>query len=371
MTLRTLRRLKRIAVLLGWTVLAAALSEPGSAIAQETTANFIDVHVHAHPQIRKRGAVSFDTEGAAENVLSMMNDYGVSIAVVMPPPLPPGRETAYDYEEMKRIVARDPSRLVFLAGGGTLNPIIQDTAPENVTSEVRARFKNTARAILNAGAHGFGELTALHFSLRQHHPFERVSPDHPLLLLLADIAAQNGVPIDLHMEAVVRQRRTPRRILRRGEGNPERLAPNIDAFERLLDHNKRAPIIWSHAGWDNTGQRTPRLMRRLLSSHPNLYMSIKLAGRRKGNRARKNRQGRRGAGRGNPLMGNGQLKRNWLELFQEFPDRFLIGSDTHVYTGGRGSRGSPRLVAHLLRQLPLRLARRIGYENARRLFRLH
>jgi hypothetical protein len=61
--------------------------------------------------------------------------------------------------------------------------------------------------------------------------------------------------------------------------NPARLPANIAAFERLLEHNRQAIIVWAHAGWDDpTGERTVPLMRALLAKHANLSMSIKLGG---------------------------------------------------------------------------------------------
>jgi hypothetical protein len=31
----------------------------------------------------------------------------------------------------------------------------------------------------------------------------------------------------------------------------------------------------------------------------------------------------------NPIMADGKIKPDWLKLFQDFPDRFVIGSDQH------------------------------------------
>ncbi|HEX2499925.1 MAG TPA: hypothetical protein VHO73_00610 [Methylomirabilota bacterium] len=90
-----------------------------------------------------------------------------------------------------------------------------------------ARLQQEAAAIVAAGAVGFGELTVEHFSSgRGGHSYESTRADHPLLLALADVAAQNAMPIDLHMEAVPRDMDMPTRMRGRGE-NPERLRENI------------------------------------------------------------------------------------------------------------------------------------------------
>ncbi len=326
--------------------------------ADELMPGSIDIHFHSHPQIKEHGTVSFDTDSAALNALSYLDEHGIAFAILMPPPMSTNHEGTYDFNEMRQLTAQNPSRLGFMAGGGYLNPIIQETDPEEVTPEVKAKFTKIARAILAAGARGFGELTALHLSMRRGHPFEATSPDHPLFLLLADIAAGQNVPIDLHMEAVPKELPVPSWIAKRGENNPDKLDANIDALERLLTHNRKTTIIWSHAGWDNTGQRVPELLRNLLAAHANLYMSIKLRSRRRD-------------GPGIPMGRDGGLKQEWLTLFQEFPGRFLIGSDSHIFLKKRRkNRGGASRAAELLRQLPQDLAKSIGRDNAIRLFRL-
>ena len=76
--------------------------------------------------------------------------------------------------------------------------------------------------MIKDGALGFGEITALHLSFRRTHPFEETPPDHPLYVLLADIAARLGVPIDIHMEAVSGGTAVPGWIQKRSSLNPEK-----------------------------------------------------------------------------------------------------------------------------------------------------
>ena len=120
------------------------------------------------------------------------------------------------------------------------------------------------------------------------------------------------MPIDLHMEAVPQDMTSPENLK---APNPPRLHGNFAALERLLSHNPRANLIWAHAGQDNTGYRTPELMRALLSRHPNLFMEIKYDPT--------------ALGRNPPIGADGKLKAEWLKLYQDFPDRFIIGSDQH------------------------------------------
>jgi hypothetical protein len=145
-----------------------------------------------------------------------------------------------------------------------------------VDAELERNFEARAQEIVTGGALGFGEMSCEHLSFNPRHPYTSAPPDHPLMLRLAEVAAQLGVPIDLHMEAVRADMPTPPRFLERSPNNPPTLKVNIDRFRTLLASNRKASIIWSHAGWDNTGDRTVMLCEDLLSSNPNLYMSLKI-----------------------------------------------------------------------------------------------
>ena len=122
-----------------------------------------------------------------------------------------------------------------------------------------------------------------------------------------------------------------------------------------MAHNAKARIIWAHAGWDNTGYRTTALCRRLLEAHPNLYMDVKIDPTKPGK---------------NPVLANGAtgpIKPEWLQLFQDFPDRFVVGTDQHYPEPVRGPQRWEAAVL-LLNQLPAELRRKIGMENAAHLF---
>jgi hypothetical protein len=253
-----------------------------------------------------------------------MDGLGVKKTLIMPPPFPPDFLRTYDYTELVEATKKYPERFAVLAGGGSLNPMIHSISPEEVTSDIRDSFEQTAMSIIDDGAVGFGELTAEHFSLDTGHPYISSSPDHPLFLLLADIAGRRNVPIDIHMEAVPQDMPFPEELS--GPPNPATLRENIAAFERLLSHSGDARIIWAHAGWDNTGYRTVALMRQLLQRHPNLYMSIKIQRSLHPENA--------------PLDEKGEIRSEWMDLLRSFPDRFLIGSDMFYGVTGEVTRGT-------------------------------
>ena len=319
---------------------------------------YLDTHNHLVGQRSSRfGEPDYDE--AVEAALGAMNKLGVKKMLIMPQPFPDDHPQMYDYRVLDRIVSKNPTRFGFLGGGGTLNPMIQKVIKAgNVTSAVRREFEKKAAAIVQAGALGFGEMTAEHISMNPNHPYVTAPPNHPLFLLLADIAARNNVPIDIHMEAIPKKMPLPH-MFRRNSTNPDELQANIPGFERLLAHNRKAKIIWVHAGWDNTRQRTAALSRDLLEKHPNLYMSIRVVlNERLVNR---------------PIDSQDKINEEWLNMINAFPDRFIIGSDQfypELHGKHKAMRSDESTIA-FLSLLPPDLARKVGYENARRIFNLN
>lgn len=335
---------------------------PQESISQKTT-GFIDTHNHLAGRFGRRlGGEEVDYEGAAKVAMAAMKQFGIKKLFVMPPPFSPEHPNQYTFEDLIGVVKKFPDQFAFLGGGGTLNVMIQQAVRDGTLRRgIESRFERTAVEILSKGAVGFGELTAEHLSLSYDHPYESAPPDHPLFLLLSDIAARHGVPIDIHMEAVPEDMDLPK--IRRLESphNPKVLHANIAAFERLLAHNRNARVIWAHAGWCNTGHRTPELCAQLLGRHSNLYMSFKIR--------------RDSLAEARPLTEDFRIKPEWLNLIRTYPARFVIGSD-QFYASPRFPKqiGPPRgkgvETEHLLTVLPPELANKVGYENAIHLFKI-
>jgi predicted TIM-barrel fold metal-dependent hydrolase len=188
-----------------------------------------------------------------------------------------------------------------------------------------------------------------------NHPYESVPADHPLLLALADIAAEKLRPIDLHIDLAPSDMPLPSRPAFNAT-NPPMLKANMAGFERLLDHNAATKIIWAHAGTDPLGTRNPTIERQLLQRHANLYMSLRL--------------GRSGPTPDFALDETDNLKPTWLALIRDFPGRFVLGSD-FFYGGSRGpGEDEFKNFWRLLCQLPADLADRIAYRNAEALYNL-
>lgn len=331
------------------------LAEP-PALAQ--VPGIIDTHSH----IQNGGRRGTDFSGSLAAALRRMDRDGIRRIVIMPPPMAAGTPGTYDIESYGFAKQSYAGRILPGGGGGSLNAIIHDNAPDKVTEQVKETFRTRAGQIAGGGAVVFGEIALHHVSLRRmgpQHPYEWTVPDHPLLLLLADIAAEKNLPLDLHLDLVPEDMSLPDRPIF-NPTNPSPLKANMAAFERLLAHNRGARIVWAHAGTDPLGTRTPDIQRGLLSRNPNLFMSLRLSG---------------GAPAPFIALGpNNKLKPFWLALLREFPDRFVIGTDFFHFPGSGSQRGPGEETLEnypaALAQMPPELAAAIAHSNAEKVYRL-
>ena len=326
------------------TAVGSAQQTPATAISP-----FIDVHVHLEKPVADESLAIAVQSMPIENIAKYL---------FLPSPFDEAGPASFDIEFIQETAKKYEGKIAVSGGGGTLNPMIEEAAHAGkVSPELEKKFRDRAEAISRRGAVGIGELTAEHRPSASTPSYQSVSPDNPLFILLTDIAAAHNLPITLHMEAVSKTMPIPESWHVKNPPNPAQLPENITAFERLLSHNPRAKIVWAHAGWDNTGARTPELSRRLLQAHPNLYMELKIDPMN--------------AGLNSPLTGGatGTIKPEWLKLFQDFPDRFVIGSDQH-YPMPKDPAQRWQAVVVMFNQLPPDLRRRIGTENAIRLYNL-
>ena len=117
---------------------------------------------------------------------------------------------------------------------------------------------------------------------------------------------------------------------------------DADAIDRQFLQWQQARILWAHAGFDS-----PERVRAMLRKYSTLWCDL--------------------AFRTDHAPG-GDLEPEWRQLFIDFPDRFMVGTDT--FTPERW----PYVVEHArwarqwLAQLPRAVAERIAYRNGEALF---
>jgi len=117
-----------------------------------------------------------------------------------------------------------------------------------------------------------------------------------------------------------------------------------EAVEILMRHNPKARIIWAHTGF---GLATGRVAA-MLSKYPKLWGELSY--------------------RSGITDGSGKLTPEWRGLFERYPDRFLLGSDTWVPERWAAYGEIMASYRAWLAQLPPEVARQIAHGNARALF---
>lgn len=113
---------------------------------------------------------------------------------------------------------------------------------------------------------------------------------------------------------------------------------DADAVERLFRQDPDARILWAHAGFDR-----PEAVRAMLRRYPTLHADLAFR---------------------SDMGSDGRVDPAWAEAFREFPERFMVGTDTfaperlhYIPEHADYSRG-------WLRALPRDLAERIAWRNA-------
>jgi len=112
---------------------------------------------------------------------------------------------------------------------------------------------------------------------------------------------------------------------------------DAEAVERLFAQWPQARILWAHSGFD-----APAKVREMLRKHQNLWADL--------------------AFRTDQASG-GKVDAEWRKAFEEFPDRFMVGTDTFTperwYFIGEHAEWS----REWLKDLPPALAERIAWKN--------
>jgi len=116
------------------------------------------------------------------------------------------------------------------------------------------------------------------------------------------------------------------------------------ALEILFRHDPAARIIWAHTGFSTPPERVSAYLR----AHPLLVCELSY------------RYGITGEG--------GRLTPEWRQLFEAFPERFIIGSDTWIPQRWQVYGELMEGCRAWLGQLPRPVADRIAHGNGERLF---
>ena len=112
---------------------------------------------------------------------------------------------------------------------------------------------------------------------------------------------------------------------------------DVDALERLFRQWPQARILWAHAGFDR-----PERVAGMLRKHRNLWCDL--------------------------AFRTDQADPAWRRVFTEFPDRFLVGTDTYVPERWYYVPEHAAWSRAWLSDLPRDVAENIAWKNGERLF---
>lgn len=156
--------------------------------------------------------------------------------------------------------------------------------------------------------------------LGEFHLYDSAHADGPVARQLMQLAQQRGLVVLAHCDDV--------------------------AVDKLMAHAPGATLIWAHTG---IGGTPVGRVRELLRRHPTLMGELSY------------RPG---------LLVDGRLSPEWRALFVEFPQRFLVGSDTWVNARWLYYEALMAEARRWLGELPPEVARRIAWGNGAALFGL-
>lgn len=113
---------------------------------------------------------------------------------------------------------------------------------------------------------------------------------------------------------------------------------DADAVERLFAQDPDARILWAHAGFAR-----PSEVASMLRRHPALRADLAFR---------------------SDMGGDGRVDPDWAAVFAEFPDRFMVGTDTFTPERLHYIPPHAEYTRGWLRALPADLAERIAWRNA-------
>jgi len=117
---------------------------------------------------------------------------------------------------------------------------------------------------------------------------------------------------------------------------------DADAIERQFAQDPDAKIIWAHSGFDS-----PEKVREMLRKYTNLWCDLAFR---------------------SDHASNGKVDPGWREAFLEFPDRFMVGSDTFTPERWFFVEEHASWSREWLADLPAEVAERVAWRNGEDLF---
>ncbi|HAK89361.1 MAG: hypothetical protein A2X55_10615 [Nitrospirae bacterium GWB2_47_37] len=189
-----------------------------------------------------------------------------------------------------------------------------------------------------------GEFEARHYPSSTNNRNVHLPVDSEAMKVVFELSSETGMPFLLHHEA------------------EDELLPEL---ERMLAKYPKAKLIWCHVGrnrnpvtWNKFSKADG--VRDLIKKYPNLYFDLVQS--KPGSKYH-------GTGYQDAIMYDVSswgvsLDAEWEKLFEEFPDRFVIGSDINTGRFGNYDRVMDTFRSIVLKELSKPTAEKIAFKNA-------
>jgi len=277
-------------------------------------------------------------------ILEDMDKNGVSKQIVMARAYP-GKDDSDlpgDDQLALKLAETYPGRFYPLVG--MQRPLLTGahkwTTPD---ADVESLIRQTESKLASGKFFGIGEFIVRHWAYSPGLHSEQDNPIYSeLMRRFSVLAARYDVPMVIHME-----------------GYPTL----VDDFSRLINENPGTRYVWAH----NCGRSKAAVIRSLLSRFQNLFCDL-------GGMTSE----ATGYGTGWPrkeeftslIERSGVLFPEMKSLYEEFPDRFMVGMDVAHAPAMRIYEGRVQRFRELLEQLSPETRAKIAEQNAIRIFKL-
>lgn len=282
-----------------------------------------------------------------EHLLKLMDDSGVAMTLLMPVHYGlsklPGHGIA-DENLVLEFYRRRPDRIIpFL---GMLRPVLFSKQRWLLPDSAAEDLLRFAESQLKTGLfRGMGEFILWHYPYRYPGGFQsgtvKIPANTPLMKRFLELASKYHVPVTIHYEL------------------DEESLPSL---RRMLSYARQTTIVLAHNG----GRPDPTTLKELLDNHPNVFFDLA------GMTHLEHYGYTSGEYKKNPIDdGTGHLRPEWKALYEQYADRFVIGTDgADLLAKAKPERYKPIVttIRSLLSDLSPEASERIGFKNAQRLF---
>ena len=274
------------------------LNRPARSRNKLYTGPIIDTHVHFLKGLQAT---------SVQNIHKEMKSAGVRKLIVMPTP----NEGKYEDKSQNAYYRREwveqfDENAGRLCGSTYLTRWMYDAFRYGYSkSSLEKRLEKLRLDLDSQGCLGIGEIGPYHFEKKPGMSLIKFPLNFKPMLSLVKLAEQKNVPLDMHIEPI----------------SPDGKSYEDEIFASIALYYEKYPklrLILSHTGMTNA-----KNARALLQKYPLLMMNVKIVV--PGRKLAWNNLG--------PIVNKeAKLFKDWAQLFEDMPDRFMIGTDARFGT---------------------------------------